>query len=76
MSRDEMFIMARKRKGKSPLDNLEEPDDLVEETNPEILFAENEGDEKSDAYISNCPKCGTTVTRGEYKCPKCGNLLI
>ncbi|MHA1731374.1 MAG: zinc ribbon domain-containing protein [Promethearchaeota archaeon] len=68
--------MARKKKEKSFVDSLEKPDDFVEETNPDVLFAESSPSVGEEAYIGSCPKCGATVTRSDYKCPKCGNLLI
>ncbi|GAB4305739.1 MAG: hypothetical protein Kow0069_01930 [Promethearchaeota archaeon] len=67
--------MVGKRKRKDPLKDLEDASDLAEETDPDVLFAEGPGDEEA-SYISTCKRCGATVTRAEYKCPKCGRLLI
>lgn len=65
-----------KDKKKNPGEIEVEKADLVEETDPEVLFATDEGETQGEGYISTCSGCGATVTRGEYKCPKCGKLLI
>ncbi len=64
------------RKKEDLLDKLDDPKDLEEETNPEVLFGESQSSDDAHAYIQTCPGCGSTVTRGDYKCPKCGKLLI